>query len=496
VPDGNKSADDRQARNFRLVLDKQADNCQHDKLGGIVENACRLLGTSDSDARGVTANEQGDLRMTDQQRAPQLREHPLRGQLNDEVHARPSESLVSPARISFLAMFTGDQNRDREWPSILRLADRFGVTLDERPRSHLSVDLGPFRLRYERHSEFSRYKFIVPGGTAEPFSEVALSRVPADWLEQLGGELITATHVEIMAVDDVRPTYEDVASRFFDGNALVGADIGEGAATALTDFRVRADGFGRVLLLDRSLTPRQTGRMLQRLMEIDTYRIMGLLALPVARELAPFLKRGDEELAAITAALTTASERDEPVLLERLTLLAASIENRIASNEFRFGAAVAYYGLVQRRIAELREVRIPGLPTFLEFTERRLAPAMNTCQTMAHRQESLSARVARANELLATRVDITREGQNQALLASMDRRAKVQLHLQQTVEGLSVAAFTYYVVGLVGYLAKGLKAAGIHLDVELTMGISLPIIAIVAALGMQQIRRMISRRNR
>ncbi len=40
------------------------------------------------------------------------------------------------------------------------------------------------------------------------------------------------------------------------------------------------------------------------------------------------------------------------------------------------------------------------------------------------------------------------EAQNQTLLASMDRRARLQLRLQQTVEGLSVAAICYYVVGL------------------------------------------------
>jgi uncharacterized membrane-anchored protein len=46
--------------------------------------------------------------------------------------------------------------------------------------------------------------------------------------------------------------------------------------------------------------------------------------------------------------------------------------------------------------------------------------------------------------------------QNQSLLASMDRRAKLQLRLQQTVEGLSIAAIVYYMAGLVGYVANAL----------------------------------------
>ena len=84
---------------------------------------------------------------------------------------------------------------------------------------------------------------------------------------------------------------------------------------------------------------------------------------------------------------------------------------------------------------------------------------MRACRAVAARQESLSQRVARVNQLLATRVDISREAQNQLLLESMNRRAQAQLRLQQTVEGLSVAAITYYIVGLIGYAAKGLKAS-------------------------------------
>jgi uncharacterized membrane-anchored protein len=62
--------------------------------------------------------------------------------------------------------------------------------------------------------------------------------------------------------------------------------------------------------------------------------------------------------------------------------------------------------------------------------ERRLLPAMNTCATMARRQEDLSSRVARNSQLLRTRVEVELERQNQELLGQMNRRAKLQLHLQ------------------------------------------------------------------
>jgi uncharacterized membrane-anchored protein len=118
---------------------------------------------------------------------------------------------------------------------------------------------------------------------------------------------------------------------------------------------------------------------------------------------------------------------------------------------------------------------------------------MNTCRAVASRQESLSQHVARANQLLATRVDITRERQNQALLESMNRRAKAQFKLQQTVEGLSIAAITYYVVGLVGYAAKGVKALGVHVDTEIVMAASIPVVIVLTAAGIQHVRRAVVR---
>jgi uncharacterized membrane-anchored protein len=104
--------------------------------------------------------------------------------------------------------------------------------------------------------------------------------------------------------------------------------------------------------------------------------------------------------------------------------------------------------------------------------------------------------VARANQLLATRVDLTRERQNQALLESMNRRAKAQLKLQQTVEGLSVAAVTYYIVGLIGYAAKGVKSTGIELNPELIMAVSIPLVAALAGFGINRIKQTIKRKAR
>lgn len=415
-------------------------------------------------------------------------DHPQRNLLNDEVHARPPEALVPPLRVSYLALFNDKSQRESEARPIHELAKRFGHEPPKAGANHFSGDLGAFRVKWERHTEFTRYKFIAQGVVEDPFVDSAIKAVPADWIADLPGQLIVAAHTALVRVEPNPTDVEELAAKFFAGNPLVGSIIADGGAMAVTDFRIHADGFSRLLVQDRNLLPRQAGRSVQRLLEIDTYRILALLALPVARDLTPILSQCERELSEIASSMVGAGEADDPKLLDRMTRLQAEIESRHSDNYNRFGAAVAYYDLVQRRIDELRETRVSGLQTFREFTERRLAPAMNTCRAVAARQEALSKRVAQTMQLLSTRVDITRERQNQNVLEQMNRRARMQLRLQQTVEGLSVAAITYYVVGLVAYLAKGVRALGRDINPDVWTGISIPFVVVGVALALRKVR--------
>ena len=162
-------------------------------------------------------------------------------------------------------------------------------------------------------------------------------------------------------------------------------------------------------------------------------------------------------------------------------------------SNYRFAAADAYYEIVLQRINELRETRIHGVQTFAEFTTRRLTPAVKTYRAVSRRQRSVLEQMARATKLLSTRIDISRQQQNQSLLESMNRRAKTQLRLQATVEGLSVAAVTYYVVGLIGTLAKGVASMGVPMNITVVTAASIPIIAGLAFLGIRRLRVKISR---
>ncbi len=417
--------------------------------------------------------------------------HSQRFLLANEIHARPQEALQPPVRVSYLAVAVDPDGRDREHAHIAALCARYGAHPPPPDATHFGADLGPFRVTWERHTEFSSYMFARPGAGARPFADPAVNAVPADWLAGIPASTMVAMHADVL--DRAQPMLGASAiAACFDGNHVVGAAVGDGAGDVFTDFRVHADGFGRCLVIDRELSRRQVGRTLQRLFEIETYRVMALLALPIARAAGPRVRAMESELAEVTATLAGGAGTDE-ALLERLTGLAAQVESAIGESRFRFGATAAYYDLVKSRIAELREQRLPGTQTIAEFMARRLGPAMATCESVARRMVELSERVARANDLLATRVGIARGRQNQELLASMDRRAHLQLRLQQTVEGLSIAAITYYVVGLVGYAAKALKASGAPIDVDLTTGVSIPVVAVLVALGVRSIRRRLVR---
>jgi uncharacterized membrane-anchored protein len=418
--------------------------------------------------------------------------HPQRFALNYELHARPAEAINIPEEASYLALATDPSKRQAEYECIVELCTRYGVTPPASELNHFQVDLGVFRLKWERRTECNSYTFFRQGAFKAPFANPVIDGVPQDWLESLPGQVLVAAHVALRKSPKTAPGIDDLAA-LFDGNLINGSRIGEGVATVVADFRIHADGFSRFLIDDVSLTPLQAGRVVQRLLEIETYLMRALLCFPLARATMPQLVDADQQLAALINEMADVRSEDEPELLDRLTRLAAIVERTISSTHHQILGARAYQRLVERRIAELREGRVEGLPTLREFVERRLLPAMNTCETVARLQETLSERISRASELLRTRVDITLQRQNQAILSTTAKRAKLQLHLQQTVEGLSVAAISYYVVALIGYMAKAIKATGFGINPEIVIGIAIPIVAILAALGIRHIRRTVQR---
>lgn len=415
--------------------------------------------------------------------------HPQRFQLHNEVHARSPVNLELPVKSTHLALkLEGDDKKlDRE--HLLYLCERFSITPPKQDFNHFTASFGSFHLRWEQHGEFSSYTFYVKNGHDEPFKTPALDTVPLDWMSGLPGQLMVASHAMILSSAEIKGEIDQL-NQYFAGNALIGAEVSGGAAKAYTDFKIHVDGFSRFLIVNDHLKNAQAGRLLQRLFEIEDYRVMALLAFPVARELAPTLAQADKQLIDITSAMAS-TDSDDSGLLDELTTLASEIESLVSSNHYRFGAANAYFKLVNQRIEDLRETRIQGLQTFSEFMTRRLVPAISTCETTAKRFSLLSERISNAGELLRTRVNISIERQNQDLLKSMNTHAKMQLRLQSTVEGLSIIAITSYAVSLISSMAQAMKSAGWDINPPVIIGSSIPIVLVCAAIGVRRIHKLI-----
>lgn len=420
--------------------------------------------------------------------------HPQRFVLHNEVHARASFNIKLPVRASHLALLLSNDEKTQERQHLITLCERFGAALPEKEADHFSAAFNSFQMRWEQHGEFSTYSFYVHDSPQDPFEGSALNKVPVDWLAQLTGQVIVAAHTTIVSATDINfDENTDITSLapYFPDSSIIGSKVTGGAASVFTDFRIHVDGFCRFLIINHGLRPEQAGRLLQRLFEIEVYRVMALLAFPIARKLYPTLNKSDRQLFAITNAMTS-PENNDAELLDELTTLAAEVENHISSNQFRFAAASAYYQLVEQRVNDLREVRIQGIQTVGEFIKRRLEPAMNTCSSVSHRFTLLSERVSNAGQLLRTRVDIILERQNQSLLSSMALRAKMQLRMQQMVEGISMVAITYYVTNLIGKIAEALHIVGWKINPQLVEGVSIPIILLITAIGIKRIHTIIA----
>ena len=421
-----------------------------------------------------------------------MQEHPLRQPLHNEIHARPFERLPAPCLISHMAFLADAAQQAQAHLHLCRLLEEQHLALPAATGSFCSSQIGPLRLRWERHGEFVSYTFIRPGLAQEPgewFAHGAAQQLSQAWREAIPGELLCAIHVAVLPELDAAAEWPGLElERVLDADALVGSEVADRQARVYTDLRIHADGFARFVVVGRDISARRRGRMAQRLLEIETYRLLALLALPVARAVGPQLARFEAELAHLMDAIRSSDGERDRQSLDELSQLASAVEGLYARHHARFTAAAAYYDLVGRRIQDLHEQPFGGLQTMGQFMDRRLSPAMQTCAHTARRLQGLSERISRCSNLLRTRVEVQMQQQNRELLASMSRRQYLQLRLQQTVEGLSVAAITYYASSLVGHLF-GAARPWLHVDPELAQGLAIPLLGLLAWLGLRRAHR-------
>ncbi|MBE3638693.1 DUF3422 family protein [Mangrovicoccus algicola] len=425
-----------------------------------------------------------------------LADDPQRLALSAELHARPFPVIAVPARAALLAMrHPGDGTHERAAgrAHLERLLDRFGVQNRPLPgATHFSGPLGRRWLKWESHTEFDTWMLISEGGAEEdaPFSAALLNMFPADWLADLPGQRITSALIRVERMPPDPQQVSPLLESWFQGESLAVSQVLDGDAVAASDFRLDDGDHARIaVFVAPGCGPHRTGRVVQRLAEIETYSKMSLLGLMLARETGPELSRIEAEMTRLTAAM---ADDDAPAeaTLQRLLSLASALEALSTRSSFRYGATGAYAEIVRQRIGVLRETRFLGRQTVGEFMTRRWEPAMRTAAAAERRLLQMTERGGRASNLLRTRVDVERSAQNQRLLESMDRRADLQLRLQETVEGLSVVAISYYAVSLCLYLLAPLAGAGLVAKPWLATLVTPVVVAVVWAMVRRIRRRM------
>ncbi len=406
---------------------------------------------------------------------------PERASALGEIHARPF-ALVHTPRVIFQLAFMTDGGSGVDHAVMADMSRQQGVSPPGRDARHHALAWGKGTLRWERHTEFSTWFWDVPppGEFGAP-----VSSHPFGDSFSPPGSLISGIRLEIHP-DSAQAR---AASETFDKASLCHSIVKGGQAEVFTDFRQNGDGLTPILVIDKGLTEAGTGALVQRLLDIETYRTLAMLGLPLAQNLSPDMRRIEDGLTSVTQNMKSKAAEKADDMLGEITRLAAELEASAALSLYRFGASRAYYGIVKERVAALDEVSVSGFETLGSFLEKRLAPAMRTCKSVEERQANLSRKLSRATGLIRSWIDVELERQNSTLLTTMNRRAEMQLRLQQTVEGLSVAAISYYVVGLFGYLVKGLPHGLLPIDASIATGLFVPVAVLGVWWTVRRIRR-------
>ena len=374
------------------------------------------------------------------------RDHPLRVTLSELMHLRELPLAGAPVRLRQWVFLVEPSDRDAE----AAFVGLFAPGQDPAPGRAVSVGEAGGWL-WERHQEFSTWTWFAYGSLGEDLGFQIEPEESFFWLHGAPGQVFRGVEISVGALG-AEPPSEAALSRHIDLRRCVSCEVFDGAARIWTDFRLREGGAGRIHVHNQGLANDEVSRLVQTLLEIGNYRKLALLGFAPARETLAWLDGAEARLAAITGDL--AAGEDSQAVLDDLLRLSAEVEARAATSRFRRGATESYHQLTLDRLEALRERRLPGHSTMSEFIARRLLPAMRTREAADRRLDDLSERVARCGDLLRAKLGLAQDRQNQETLRGMDASLQLQTKLQGLVEGLSIFAVGYYVLGLLGYLLK------------------------------------------
>jgi len=493
-------------------------------LSGLSANAGRLITSCSIITRGRHG--------VTQRHITTLTSHEMRGKVSRLYHERMFEKITLPTVATTITttqklpvdsngilcpMGSVDQNNthshyEADYAHVRKICDFFHVHPPAHGMRFHSVDLGGVcHMRWERHTEMQTYTFFKPVDSAETFSSpfapqnVPVNSLPSDWLATLPGAVITALHIAVVGDSKAEsatalcPDEFREAKRLLNHNGhVVGAAVHRGTFRAYTDFKEHGDSYGRIVLYPMpNLAHRMAGgKVIQRLIEVDKYRKMALVALPLAQQLAPEVERLNGELQSVMTAVQTLDadmdndeRRDN---LHRLCRLSGLSLKHQTMSEYRFSASTSYSELVDDRLDDLNVEKIEGIPNIRTFVQSTTHPAIRTCKSVAARLKSFSQSSQLTAELMQTSLTVRQQAHSAEQLVEIKSNAKTQLLLQESVEGLSVVAITYYSCGVLGYVLKSAAAIGalapLGVAPEVLLGGAVPVVGFAVWRGLHDMK--------
>lgn len=406
--------------------------------------------------------------------------HQCRVMAVEAVHARPYLLIEAPrSLIQLVFMNGGDYTKDHA--TMNEVANSVGAPTPNLNSPFHGITWEQDDLHCEKHTEFSTYlwstQLHTESGelaTTNPFKNGFIPPAP----------LLCGIRI------DVLPWTEGNAkiTNRFDSASLCQSTVEDGKAEIITDFRQDAEGLTYIVVLNKGLSPTKLGVLVQKLMEIETHRTLALLGEPMAQSMLPRIRKAEQLLTEITEEIRTSARSNSDKLLSQLTDLSAELEADRAAILYRFTASRSYYEVMLERLAELDEKATAGNSTWQKFLQRRIAPAMRTCNSLEQRLANLSNNTGNTISLLSSWVNVQLEHQNSELLQSMNNRSRLQLQLQQTVEGLSVAAISYYVLGLLGRFISGIPSIHDIIEPGLLNSMMVPVVILIIWWTVRRIR--------
>ncbi len=378
--------------------------------------------------------------------------HPLRQHILGELHARPYMPITTPRAVlqqAFLCKPSSCAQADID--VFARWCIKNKVKPPAANSRHHMVLLGDVHLTWERHTEFITLTWDCPYSKAAQGRLWAFSRQNLDHMLAHKLKLISAARINLIKATNTKPDLRD-----FHADSTCMSSLNKDQALVITDFRQDEFGASKFTVINRSLDAKNCGILVRRLLEVETYKVMSLYGFERIKTVLPKISSLEEQLVSLTGQINKKSDLAMTrKILDEITDIAAELANLSAASQYRFSATQAYYNIVKARLKRIDEQEIANYSKIEEFLNKRLAPAMRTCANIEKRIQTAGDKLDRSTGLLRTKVEIQMQAQSHDVLASMNKRAHMQYRLQTTVEGLSIAAVSYYVVGLLSYIAKG-----------------------------------------